>query len=64
VAFFQELRDAALPRRPIELPNRFELPLVNPNLAHVDERTRPLPAQALRWLRRRAGTVRRWWRGG
>jgi colanic acid/amylovoran biosynthesis glycosyltransferase len=63
-AFFQELRGTAAPRRPIELPSRFELPPVNPNLAHVDERTRPLPARALRWLRRRAGTVRRWWRGG
>jgi hypothetical protein len=63
-AFFAELRDAAAPRRPIELPSHFELPPVNPNLAHVDERTRPLPAQALRWLRRRAGSVRRWWRGG
>jgi glycosyltransferase involved in cell wall biosynthesis len=63
-AFFKELRDTAAPRRAIELPSRFDLPPVNPNLAHVDERMRPLPAQALRWLRRRAGTVRRWWRGG
>jgi hypothetical protein len=63
-AFFQELRDSAPPRRPIERPSHFELPPVHPNLAHVDERTRPLPAQALRWLRRRTGIVRRWWRGG
>jgi glycosyltransferase involved in cell wall biosynthesis len=63
-AFFQKLRSAAGPRRPIELPSRFDLPPVNPNLAHVDERMRPLPAQALRRLRRRAGAVRRWWRGG
>jgi len=63
-AFFEELRRNAGQRRPIEIPSRFDLPPVNPNLAHLDERKRPLPDQMLRWLRRQAGYIRRWWRGG
>ncbi len=63
-AFFEELRRNAGQRRPIEIPSRFDLPPVHPNLAHVDERKRPLPEQMLRWIRRQAGYIRRWWRGG
>jgi len=63
-AFFEELRRNAGQRRPIEIPSRFDLPPVHPDLAHLDERKRPLPDQMLRWLRRQAGSIRRWWRGG
>jgi colanic acid/amylovoran biosynthesis glycosyltransferase len=63
-AFFEELRRNAGQRRPIEIPSRFDLPPVHPDLAHLDERKRPLPEQLLRWLRRQAGSIRRWWRGG
>jgi colanic acid/amylovoran biosynthesis glycosyltransferase len=58
--FFEELRRGAGPRRPIELPSRFELPPVDPNLAHVDQRAGPPHAEVLRWFRRRAGSVKRW----
>jgi hypothetical protein len=63
-AFFEELRRNAGQRRSIEIPSRFDLPPVHPDLAHVDERKRPLPEQMVRWLRRQAGYIRRWWRGG
>jgi colanic acid/amylovoran biosynthesis glycosyltransferase len=59
-AFFDELRRHAGPRRPIEISRQFDLPPVNPNLAHVDERALPLHRQVLRWLRGRAGLVKRW----
>jgi colanic acid/amylovoran biosynthesis glycosyltransferase len=59
-AFFQELRCRAEPRRPIEIPSRFDLPPVDPHLAHVDQRALPLPEEVLRWFRRRAGYVKRW----
>jgi len=64
IAFAEELRKQAGPRRLVQIPARFELPAVRPSLAHLDERELPFHRSTIRHARRALGYVRRRFRGG
>ncbi len=64
LAFAEELQQQVGPRRPVQIPARFELPPVRPSLAHLDERELPFHHDTIKRARRALGYVRRRIRGG